>query len=334
MALEHYPLIDDYGDPAAEARACRTDSALFDFSFLECVRVTGAGAGGVVATFTGRPADALAEGRIHYALRVGSHGQALADLTVWRTGVQSFEVMSGRRNDITDLCAYAASDLDVRDLAGERAVFAIQGPGSLEALRRLGDVGPIERVPYFGFCRHAIAGIPCTIGRLGYTGEAGFEVIAARRDAHDLWQALSAQARPAGFIAADMLRIEAGFVLFQNEFCLPVSPAEAGLGRLCRSTARAAPQLALITFRAEAHAVRWPWTPPHALKLPVSPDEIAVTSACDSIMAGSILGLGYVRADAAVETRLHDPAGTFVNIERTAMPFYDTAKQRPRAPWR
>jgi aminomethyltransferase len=334
MALEHYPRIDDYGDPAAEARACRTDCALFDFSFLEGARVSGAGASGVVATFTGRPVDALAEGRIHYALRVGSHGQALADLTVWRTGAQSFEVMSGRRDDITDLLAYAASELDVHDLAEERAVFAIQGPGSLEALRRLGEVGSIERLPYFGFCHHAIAGIPCTIGRLGYTGEAGFEIIAARRDAHDLWQALSAQARPAGFIAADMLRIEAGFVLFQNEFRLPVSPAEAGLGRLYRSTAGAAPQLALISFRAEAHAMRWPWTPLHALKLPASRGEIAVTSACESVMAGGILGLGYVHTDTAPEARLHDPAGTFVNIARTAMPFYDTAKQRPRAPWR
>jgi aminomethyltransferase len=334
MALDDYPRIDDYGDAAAEARECRANCALLDFSFLECARVSGAGASRAVETFTGRSVEMLPEGKILYAVRVDSYGHALADLTVWRTGNQCFEVMSGRRQDITDLLAYAGQGLNVHDKVGQRVVFAIQGPGSLEALRRLGDVGPIDQLQYFNFCRHAIVGIPCTVGRLGYTGEAGFEVIAARRNARDLWQALSAHARPAGFIATDLLRIEAGFVLFQNEFCLPISPEEAGLGKFCQSAGRPAPRLTLITFRAEADGVRWPWTPARDLHVPGSPGEIAVTSACESIIAGGILGLGYVRAGTSAKMRLHDPAATFINIERTAMPLYDTAKQRPRAPWR
>src|SRR5581483_12070206 len=150
--------------------------------------------------------------------------------------------------------------------------------------------------------------------------------------AHSLWQALSRHARPAGFIAADMLRIEAGFVLFSNEFRLPVSPAEAGLGKFHHRSRQAASPLALAAFRAEADIAQWPWTPAHGLLRPGAPGEIALTSACDSNAAGGILGLGYVLAGGA-GTRLHDPTGIFRNIRRVPLPYYDRAKRRQRAPW-
>jgi aminomethyltransferase len=181
MALEDFARVDDFGDAAAEARACRTDCALFDFSFLECARLEGKGAGGVIEAFTGRSVEALSEGKIIYALRVGPAGNAIADLTVWKTGAESFDVMSGRRKDIVDLLAYAGPGVDVIDMTAERATFAVQGPGSLDALRHVGDVGSIEPLRYFNFGCSNLAGVPCMIGRVGYTGEAGFEIIAPRR---------------------------------------------------------------------------------------------------------------------------------------------------------
>src|SRR6185369_12177456 len=105
---------------------------------------------------------------------------------------------------------------------------------------------------YFAFGHADLAGIPCTIGRLGYTGEPGFEIIAARGQAGGLWQALSRHLRPAGFVAADMLRIEAGFPLFTNEFSLPVFPAEAGLARFHGAGDQPECAIKLIAFRADA----------------------------------------------------------------------------------
>ena len=335
MALIDFPLIENYGDAAAEAKACRTHCALFDFSFLECVRLAGTRARRTVETFTGRSMAALAEGQIFYALRVDSHGNAVADLTIWRTGHESFEVMSGRREDAAALLGLTGAGLDGADMSGARAVFAIQGPASLAALLRLGVSGPVERLRYFHFCSAKIGGIPCTVGRLGYTGAAGFEIVVARRHACDLWGSLSLHARPAGFVAADALRIEAGFVLFKNEFRLPVAPQEAGLGKFFRPTAAArTPSLALISFRADARDLHWPWSPSSALKRPTAPAEIAVTSACESELAGGILGLGYIATSTPAAASLRDPTGTFSNIRPTAMPFYDTAQQRPGAPRR
>jgi aminomethyltransferase len=334
MALADFERVDDYGNAAEEAEACRSSCAVFDFSFLESARLDGSGARGVVEAFTGRSMEGLAVGRVCYALRVGRSSECLADLTVWRTGAVSFEVMSGRREDVADLLIHSDDSVDIADVTTERAVFSVQGPGSLDLLRQLGDVSSIEDLRYFSFGRVTLAGIDCRIGRLGYTGEAGFEIISEQTRAGHLWQTLSVHSRPAGFVAVDMLRIEAGFVLFTNEFRLPVLPREAGLGRFSRSANMSVPEIALISFRADADHLRWPWQPPLELKRPVNPGEIVVTSACESIVAGGILGLGYILAGMTAGTELHDPTGTFRNIQRVPMPFYDTAKWRPRAPWR
>jgi len=335
MALADSKPIADFGDPAAEARACRTACALFDFSFLECARIQGAGARQLLEAFTGRPLASLEIGRISYALRVGPAGEAVADLTIWRIGNDHYEVMSGRREDIADLLARTEPAITKSEVV-ERAIFALQGPASLDILGRFGraDVDVIEPLPYFGFTDATLDGIACRVGRLGYTGEAGFEIICDRNRGAELWQALSSHARCGGFIAMDMLRIEAGYVLFSNEFRLPVTPEEAGLGWFHRSSSSRPPQVALMTFRADADRLEWPWRPRRRPLRPVTPGEIVITSACDSVVAGGILGLGYVLRHREPGTMLRDPSGIFRDIRQTSMPYYDPRKRRPRLPWR
>ena len=85
MAFERARLKSDFGDPVGEARACRDKSAVFDFSFLECARLTGPGARAVVETYVRRPLNELAQGAIAYAVRTGPSAAAVADLTVSRS---------------------------------------------------------------------------------------------------------------------------------------------------------------------------------------------------------------------------------------------------------
>lgn len=80
MAFAGWQLTNDFGDAAAEARTCRADCALFDFSFLECARLDGKRAQSVLETFTRRSMAALGEKEILYALRVGAAGEVVADL--------------------------------------------------------------------------------------------------------------------------------------------------------------------------------------------------------------------------------------------------------------
>jgi glycine cleavage system T protein (aminomethyltransferase) len=332
MALQGYSLVDNFGDPAGEARACRSDCAVFDFSFLECASVHGKHAWRAIENFTGRPVISLGIGQILYAMRLDAAGMAVADLTVWRTGAEMFEVMSGRREDVTDLIAQAEPGVEVVDLSATRAIFAVQGPGTLAALAKFADVRAIASLKFFTWCRAELAGIPCVIGRIGYTGEAGFEIFVEKDRASDLWQLLTRSIRPAGFTAADILRIEAGFVLFTNEFSIPVTPREAGLDKFGASLT-ADPAVRLICFRAEASPKFWPWRPPKGRERPTVPGNLLVTSACDSIVAGGILGLGYTRAS-HTPAKLFDPVGEFQEVRLVSTPFYDARKRRPRAAWR
>ena len=332
MALANFNPIAHFGEPAAEASACRTACALFDFSFLESARIQGGSARQFLDAFAGRSLAVLDTGKINYALRVGPGGKAVADLTIWRTGADCYEVMSGRREDIADLLACAQGALAAAEIA-DRATFALQGPDSLDVLRHLGRVDAIEPLPYFVFTEATLDGTACRIGRLGYTGEAGFEIICARDRGPALWQTLSSYARPAGFAAMDMLRIEAGFVLFSNEFRLPVTPEEAGLGKFHCSSSSTPRRIALVSFRADVDRLAWPWRPSQTPQRPSAPGEVAVTSACDSVVAGGTLGLGYVLHPSEPGAPLHDPSGLFRNIRQTPMPFYDPRKLRPRLPW-
>jgi len=334
MAFERSSLKNDFGDPAGEVRACRQESALFDFSFLECVRLQGPGARSIIEAYVHRPLDTLAHGAIAYAVRTDLSGAALADLTVWRTGADTFEVMSGRHEDLTALMACASGQVEASDVGKSRAVFSVQGPGTLDSLRTLGKIDTIASLRYFHFAHVELAGARCMVGRLGYTGEAGFEIILPRNEARQIWLQLTRYSQPAGFIAVDALRIEAGFVLFANEFRLPVSPDEAGLQQFHRDQNRQKAKLKLVSFRAETDRLSVPWTRLGVLERPVDPGIVTITSACNSVMAGGVLGLGFVAASTAQPVSLHDPCGQFRKIRQTPLPFYDTLKRRPRMPWR
>jgi aminomethyltransferase len=320
-------LTRDYGDIDAEVAACRNDAALFDFSFMSRGAATGPLARSAVQALTTRPLESLRPGRILYGVRTDERGRALADLTVWQIGSERYEVFSGRREDIA---ALAGGD----DLTAESCVLSLQGPGSLRALAGLAALDVLAQVGYFGHVSLDVAGIPCRIGRLGYTGERGFELIAPADSKRKLWAILSARARPAGFAAADVLRIEAGFVLFANEFRPAVTSAEAGLQRFVGAEEKSPPARAeLVGFTATCRDRPVLYEPGDAFRFPPERDEILVTSAAWSAALGCVIGFGYVKAGERPQA-LVDPSGTFQIIRVAGLPFVDPAKRRVCGGWR
>jgi aminomethyltransferase len=68
------------------------------------------------------------------------------------------------------------------------------------------------------------------VGRTGYTGEDGFEIMLPHDVALELWQALTAAGvTPAGLGARDTLRLEAGMNLYGQDMDEGTSPMECGL---------------------------------------------------------------------------------------------------------
>ncbi len=335
MTFDATSLVRDFGNPVGEVLSCRRSAALFDFSFVARGRVAGPDAAAILSRLTPRRIDDLLPGQIRYAVRLDANGHLVADLTIWRHADGSYEVMSGRRSDIADLVQYAGTAGS--DLSDSTAIFAVQGPLALDAAARAGfDRSALARLAYYEFCVTAFEGATCLAGRLGYTGEAGFEIIAPRSMAGALWDRLAPHALPAGFAAIDTLRIEAGFVLFAHEFRLPATAGEAGLGPFGSAAISPgdADLLALIAFTGAARGNPVLWQPPPALNRPQHAGQIAVTSACWSPHAGSVLGLGYVRrGDLDRSLPLIDPSGNFTSLRRVGRPYVDPSKRRPRAPW-
>jgi aminomethyltransferase len=334
MAFDPNLIVRQYGDPAEEVRACRTNCALFDFSFVGRARIGGSRALDAIGQLTRRPLGDLCAGQIRYAVREDRGGHLVSDLTIWRHD-DHYEVMSGRSEDTSDLVRAAPPDCTVEEQSTATATFAVQGPGSLAALAEHLDARAVAELAYFTFTEATIREVPCIVGRLGYTGEAGFEIVLPCAAATEIWHLLAQTIRPAGFVAADILRIEAGFVLFANEFRVAVTASEAGFERFAGPRRPpAAADIALVCFRANTRERPVLWQPDGRVVRPALPGTIVITSACHSAAAGGTLGLGFVmQSDAVSGAPLHDPNGIFTAIQLVPWPFYDPEKRRPKAAW-
>jgi aminomethyltransferase len=125
------------------------------------------------------------------------------------------------------------------------AALALQGPTSGRLLRSLADA-EIENLKYFRVTHGSIAGVQVDISRTGYTGDLGYEIWVDANDALRVWDALVESGgpfdiKPAGMLALDVARIEAGLLLIDIDFNSSkkalideqkYSPFEMGLGRL------------------------------------------------------------------------------------------------------
>jgi aminomethyltransferase len=123
----------------------------------------------------------------------------------------------------------------VADASSETGLIAFQGPGAKHALQPLTKLplGDLARFAYIE--RGEIAGVAASIARTGYTGEDGFEIFCAAKDAPTLWDRLVEAAagiggKPVGLGARDTLRLEARLPLYGNDLDETTTPLEAGLG--------------------------------------------------------------------------------------------------------
>jgi aminomethyltransferase len=326
-----------FGDPLAEQRATRLAAGLYDFSFMAAFDVRGGDAMAYLNRVQTRDAATLRPGQLRYTLLLADDGSVYNDASIWRLGADRFRIVTGRPGDAA-LLRLRAHGHDVRtdDLTGTQSVLSLQGPASAAILHRLGvRVLP----PYFGFAGAVLAGIDCTIARIGYSGELGYEMFAPARHGPALWDALARDGRrlgaiECGFEAADALRIECGFVLFSRELALPVWPEEIGLGRLldkrplridrgrkCAAGKHLVGLIPLSGSEVGGGAPRYT-APDRGLALP--------TSARYSALFSGWLALGYVHPDdryPGTGVRLAD--GGRARVAR--LPFYDPVKRRPRA---
>jgi glycine cleavage system aminomethyltransferase T len=317
-----------FGDPRAEHLATRRAAGLFDFSFMSMLEIAGRDARAFIERLQTRAIARLAPGRIAYTLLLREDGTVFIDATLWRLDDDRWWLFTGRPSDVAWSAGHTARlSVHLRDLSGQRAVLALQGPLSGKVLSRLVGETAVRELAYFSFTRTPLG----TVGRLGYSGELGYEVIVDAEEGTSLWDTLLQAGAPlgvreCGFAAADSLRIECGYVLFGKEITEDEDPWELGLQRLVdsqaqyigrRSLARRAHARRLVAFELLDDA-------PAEITEPVR-----VTSECDSPRFGRI-GLGFVAAQAAQPGKLaRSSDGRVARI--APRPFYDPPRRLSRA---
>ncbi len=189
-----------------EYNAIRNAAALFDISPLYKYMVTGRDATKLVNRVITRDINKVKAGQVIYCCWCDEQGKVIDDGTITR--------------------------LEERPTSGR-------------LLKSVAEAD-IANLKYFRMTSGKIAGVPVDISRTGYTGDLGYEIWVAWNDAVKVWDALMAAGKsfdihPAGMLALDVARIEAGLLLIEVDYnsskkaLIPsqaYSPYELGFGKM------------------------------------------------------------------------------------------------------
>ena len=228
-----------------EYNAIRNSSALIDISPLFKYRVTGSGATKLVNRVIARDINKVAVDQVIYCCWCDPQGKVIDDGTITRLGENDYRWTAADPSLRWFQQNALGLEVKIDDISEQTAALALQGPTSGQLLRAVTDAA-IDNLKYFRVTRGKIAGVPLDISRTGYTGDLGFEIWMPWRDAVKVWDALMTKGRafdihPAGMIALDIARIEAGLILIEVDYvsskkalieAQKYSPAEIGLGKL------------------------------------------------------------------------------------------------------
>jgi aminomethyltransferase len=299
-----------------EYNAIRNAAALIDVSPLFKYRVRGRDATRLVDRIVTRDVQKMKPGQVAYTHWCDGQGKVIDDGTVSRLGEDLYRWTAAEPSLRWLHLNACGLEVTIEDISERVGALALQGPMSRRILETCVEGARVGELKYFRVTSGRIAGIPVDISRTGYTGDLGYEIWVEAARGEAVWDALMEAGRPydltpAGMLALDVARIEAGLILLDVDYVssrkalIPsqkYSPYEIGLGRLVHLDK--APFVGQQALRREAPA----GSPRQLVGLLVDWDELE---------------------------RLHDEAGLPPQISSTAsrvsVPVYRQSAQVGRA---
>ena len=230
-----------YGSPQEECLAVRHRVGIIDVSTLGKLDVRGKDAGALLDRVYTHRFSNLRVGRIRYGVLCSDNGTILDDGTVARVSDDHFFVTttSGNVDMIeewfkwwnagTGLCAH------VTNVTSDYAAVNVAGPYARQTLTKLTDIDlSPSAFRYMRYAQGEIAGIPGMLLRIGFVGEAGWEVHVPAEYGEYLWEAIIDAGSefgiaPFGLEAQRVLRLEKKHIIVGQDTDAVSNPLESDM---------------------------------------------------------------------------------------------------------
>ena len=229
----------NYGSQIDEHHSVRNDCGMFDVSHMTVSDIRSTQTLEFLSHLLANDVQKIAstQGKALYSCLLNESGGVIDDLIVYYLNDQHCRIVSNAstREKVSHWLNQQAQNFDVTITERpELALLAVQGPNAIAR------------------CEQAITSASCGvdlpsvtadlrrfqgafvddvfIGRTGYTGEDGLEIIASAELINTFWTCLhDAGVQPCGLGARDTLRLEAGMALYGNELDTEHTPLDSGL---------------------------------------------------------------------------------------------------------
>ncbi len=224
--------------------AIRNSAALIDVSPLYKYDINGRDASRLVNKIITRDVSSMEIGQIYYSPWCDEGGHMIDDGTIWRLGEDHFRITAADPSLRWFQDCGFGFEVRVSDVSRNLATLALQGPNARALLNEVVDELDLAELKYYLLAQGRMADFPVTITRTGFTGDLGYEIWVAVGNAESTWDVLMEAGQsygllPAGMVALDIARIEAGLLLIEVDYISSFkaliesrksSPYEAGLG--------------------------------------------------------------------------------------------------------
>lgn len=246
-AFAGYNMPITYSSILEEHTAVRERAGVFDVSHMGEFIVEGPNASQLVQKISSNDISKLVPGKAQYSCMPNNEGGIVDDLIIYKLEKEKYMLVVNAANIEKDYAWIAGINKNIvaglKDVSGETALLAVQGPKATTILQELTDVD-LSGIKFYTFEKGVFAGVPnVLLSATGYTGSGGFELYFEDKgdNATKIWDAIFEAGKPydikpAGLAARDTLRLEMGFCLYGNDIDDHTSPLEAGLGWITKFT--------------------------------------------------------------------------------------------------
>ncbi|MEZ4632305.1 MAG: FAD-dependent oxidoreductase [Deinococcales bacterium] len=342
---------------ASEHRAVRENVGIFDQSHFSKFLLQGRDALKILNYICGNQLD-VPIGKIVYTQMLNARGGIEADVTITRTGKNSFYIVDGAALQVRT-AAFIRQHITeddhafLTDVTTAYSMITVMGPNSRKLLAKLTDADLYNEAFPFGTSQEIdFAYAKLRASRITYVGELGWELHMTSDFAQHVYDALIDEGKvfdlkPCGYHALNSLRLEKAYRHWGHDIADEDTPIEAGLsfvvdfnkddflGKAILESQKTKP----LTKRLVQFALEDP-EPLLYHNEPIVRDGHIVgylTSGMYGHTLGCALGMGYVKHPDGVNKEFLEGgrfeievAGKRISAKPSLRPFYDPKSERIR----